>query len=76
MEQYHTALSDLFAQLGLSSDQQSMSEFVQKNAGLPAEIKIENADIWTKQQGDFLRTALVEDAEWAELIDQLNVLLR
>jgi hypothetical protein len=75
MEQNHTALSDLFAQLGLSSDPQSMSEFVQKNAGLPAEIKIENADIWTKQQSDFLRTALAEDAEWAELIDQLNSLL-
>ena len=76
MEQYHTALSDLFAQLGLSSDQQSMSEFVQKNSGLPAAIKIENADIWTKQQGDFLRSALAEDGEWAEVIDQLNVLLR
>ncbi|KXI28171.1 DUF2789 family protein [Paraglaciecola hydrolytica] len=76
MEHNHTALSDLFAQLGLSADQEAITEFVQKNAGLPAEIKIENAPIWTKQQAAFLRSALAEDAEWAEVIDQLNALLR
>jgi len=76
MEHNHTDMSDLFAQLGLSSDEQSIAEFTQNNGGLPAEVKLENADIWTKQQADFLRSALVEDSEWAELIDQLNVMLR
>jgi hypothetical protein len=76
MEHNHTDMSDLFAQLGLSSDEQSIAEFTQNNGGLPAEVKLENADIWTKQQADFLRSALVEDSEWAELIDQLNIMLR
>tara|TARA_R110000868_G_scaffold1627_1_gene12977 strand:- start:622 stop:852 length:231 start_codon:yes stop_codon:yes gene_type:complete len=76
MEHNHTDLGDLFAQLGLSSEQQAISEFIQKNSGLPAAVKLENADIWTKQQAEFLRSALAEDSEWAELIDQLNVLLR
>ena len=76
MEQYHTDISDLFAQLGLSTDQQSITEFVQKNAGLPAEVKIENAPFWTKPQADFLRSALVQDSDWAEVIDQLNIMLR
>ena len=76
MEQYHTALADLFAQLGLASDQQAISAFIEKNSGLAADIKLEEANIWTKQQANFLRTALTEDGEWAEVIDQLNSLLR
>ena len=76
MEQYHTALHDLFAQLGLANDQPAVRAFIQKNSGLAADIKLEDADIWSKQQADFLRTALAEDGEWAEVIDQLNILLR
>ena len=50
MEHNHTDLGDLFAQLGLPSEQQAITEFIQKNSGLPAAVKFENADIWTKQQ--------------------------
>lgn len=76
MEQYHTALSELFAQLGLPNQQQEIQQFIKINSGLASDIKIENAQCWTPSQAAFLKTALAEDAEWAEVIDQLSSLLR
>jgi hypothetical protein len=68
--------SDLFEQLGLSSDQQSISDFISSHSGLPDHIHIADAPFWTPTQAAFLKGALAEDAEWAELIDQLNASLR
>jgi hypothetical protein len=76
MESYHTKMRDLFAQLGLPGDQESIENFIEKHSGLAQSIHIEDAAFWTLQQADFIKSALVEDAEWAELIDQLNALLR
>lgn len=69
-------ISDLFEQLGLASDQQSINDFVAKHSGLPNCTHIADAPFWTPTQATFLKSALEEDAEWAELIDQLNVSLR
>jgi len=42
---------------------------------LGQKVHIEDAPFWNQQQGEFIANALAEDAEWAELIDQLNTLL-
>ena len=76
MESYHTKMRDLFAQLGLPSEQISIENFIQTHKGLAQRTHIEDAEFWTTQQAEFIKNALVEDAEWAELIDQLNALLR
>lgn len=76
MESYHTTMSELFQQLGLASDEKSIEEFIQRHSGLAQKTRIEHAQFWTRQQAEFIESSLVEDAEWAELIDQLNVLLR
>jgi len=76
VEHYHTELKDLFEQLGLAVDELSQLDFVKKNQGLAANIKLHDASFWTDQQREFLRSALQEDSEWAELIDQLDALLR
>tara|TARA_R110002167_G_scaffold2337_2_gene12066 strand:- start:98 stop:328 length:231 start_codon:yes stop_codon:yes gene_type:complete len=76
MEQNHTALSELFAQLGLPNQQQEIQQFIKLNSGLATETKIEDAQCWTSSQADFLKTALAEDGEWAEVIDQLSTRLR
>ncbi|WP_265588330.1 DUF2789 family protein [Chitinilyticum piscinae] len=33
------------------------------------------ASFWRPSQADFLRQALMEDSEWAEVVDELAVLL-
>jgi hypothetical protein len=76
MEQNHTSLNVLFDQLGLPSEPREIEQFIKDNAVLPAETKIEDAEFWTTPQADFLKTALAEDGEWAEVIDQLSNLLR
>ncbi|MFT4940613.1 MAG: hypothetical protein ACI88A_003670 [Paraglaciecola sp.] len=76
MESYHTKMRDLFAQLGLPSEQISIENFIQTHKGLAQRTHIEDAEFWTTHQAEFIKNALVEDAEWAELIDQLNALLR
>ncbi len=69
-------LTDLFVQLGLDSDPKSIESFINNNKILDQSIKIEDAPFWTSAQSNFLRVSLQEDAEWAELIDQLSALLR
>jgi hypothetical protein len=76
VEHYHTELRDLFEQLGLPADETSQSDFVNKNHGLAANVKLQDASFWTDQQREFLHVALLEDGEWAEIIDQLDALLR
>ncbi|MFQ3235836.1 MAG: hypothetical protein ACI9C4_001399 [Paraglaciecola sp.] len=76
MEKYHTTMSDLFEQLGLASSDEGIVNFISQHKGLRQGVHIEEADFWTRQQADFIKTALLEDAEWTELIDQLNTRVR
>ncbi len=68
-------MRDLFVQLGLDASDQSIEEFIEKHRGLNDSRHIEEAPFWNDSQADFLKRALIEDAEWAEVIDQLNVQL-
>lgn len=69
-------LKDLFVQLGLSNDQQAIEAFISQHRRLEQNVRIEDAHFWSPSQARFLRTSLLEDAEWAELIDQLSAMLR
>jgi hypothetical protein len=33
------------------------------------------ADFWNNAQADFLKQAIDEDADWAEIVDHLNLML-
>lgn len=70
----HT-LATLFEQLGLESDQASIDEFVTQHSPLPDGVKLSEAQFWTPQQAQFLKEQLLVDAEWASVVDELNVLL-
>lgn len=76
MTYLHHNLSEMFAQLGLSNDQASIQSFIANHSPLPADVRIEDADFWTPAQAQMLREELTEDADWAELVDQLSVALR
>ncbi|GAB5380402.1 MAG: DUF2789 domain-containing protein [Aliiglaciecola sp.] len=69
-------MNDLFMQLGLPNDDESIDDFIEKNRGLAAQIKLEDAPFWDQAQASFIETSILEDAEWAELIDQLSNQLR
>ena len=70
----HT-LANLFAQLGLDNDQASIDSFVQQHR-LAEHVALEEAPFWSKGQASFIAESLKEDADWAEVIDELNALLR
>jgi hypothetical protein len=69
------SINNLFAQLGLSSDQASVEQFIRTHSPLPAGIALSEASFWTPTQASFLREELLKDADWAEIIDELNARL-
>ncbi|MDM0113488.1 DUF2789 domain-containing protein [Variovorax sp. J22R133] len=76
MDLTHHTLPDLFRQLGLPSEQADIDRFVAEHRPLDNKIQLADAPFWSKGQSQFLREEITEDAEWAEIVDQLNVLLR
>lgn len=69
-------LETLFQQLGLDHDQASIDRFIKHHSPLPENCRLADAPFWGKAQADFLRQQFLADAEWAEVVDQLNLLLR
>ncbi len=67
-------LAGLFRQLGLPDDEAAIARFIAEHP-LPPDLPIEQAPFWSPAQAAFVREELAEDADWAEVIDQLNVLL-
>jgi len=67
---------DLFAQLGLPCDESGIQQFIASNTPLAADVKLADAAFWTPAQASFLQEVLTQDADWAELVDQLNEALR
>lgn len=68
-------MPDLFVQLGLNSSDEAIEAFVAKHKGMNKSRHIEEAPFWDESQAEFLRQALQDDAEWAPIIDELNVQL-
>ena len=71
----HT-MTNLFAQLGLASEPSAIESFIAAHRPLPASVALHEAAFWTAAQADFLRAAISDDADWAEVIDRLNAGLR
>ncbi len=65
----------LFAQLGLPNSDTAIEAFV-KNNHLPDEVPLERAAFWSAGQAQFLHEAISDDADWAEVVDQLDARLR
>jgi len=71
------SLQTLFAQLGLpSATSADIERFVSAHRPLAADVQLADAAFWTPGQAQFLREEISEDADWAEVVDQLNVMLR
>ena len=72
---YHR-FRELFEQLGLPSDALSIQSFLAKNSPLNDLIRLEEAPFWTTSQATFLREKIQLDADWAVVVDQLNIAVR
>lgn len=68
--------SELFAQLGLPTDEAGIRAFIRGHTPLDPRIALPDAPFWTPAQAALLREELLEDADWAELVDQLSLALR
>ena len=76
MEKPVHVLKELFAQLGLPDSTAEIEAFIAAHAPLADEVKLPDAPFWTTGQAAFLQEQLANDADWAELVDQLNAALR
>ncbi|HEY7865973.1 MAG TPA: DUF2789 domain-containing protein [Psychromonas sp.] len=76
MEMQNHPLSALFDQLGLDSSEAGINLFIKTHAPLMKEGRLHEADFWNRAQSDFLKQAIDEDADWAEVVDHLDAMLR
>lgn len=70
------SLSTLFDQLGLDSTDQAIEGFINRNKPLPGHVELYEAGFWNASQASFLKQAKDDDADWAEIVDQLDAMLR
>jgi hypothetical protein len=76
MQEAHHHFSDLFAQLGLPTDPQGIAQFLAQHRPLAGDVRLPDAPFWSTAQATFLKEALLQDSDWAELADQLSEALR
>lgn len=75
MEQPVHTLENLFKQLGLDHTPAAIEEFIASHP-LPEDVKMEEASFWNFAQKQLLEESRVQDADWAEVVDELAALLR
>lgn len=71
----HT-MSNLFSQLGLANGPQDIDAFIATHRPLANEIALYRAPFWSNSQRAFLKEEIIDDADWAGVIDDLNARLR
>lgn len=67
----HT-MSNLFAQLGLPSEPAAVDSFIAAHRPLEHGVALYRAPFWTSSQRDFLKEEIIDDSDWAGVIDELN----
>lgn len=67
---------ELFKQLGLPHGRSEIDAFIARHRPLPSTQTLAEAEFWNAAQRAFLCQQWQRDADWAELIDQLDARLR
>jgi hypothetical protein len=75
MEYQFHSFQALFEQLGLDSRPEQIRLFLETHAPLPHAIALHDAPFWSPAQASFLREAVQDDGDWAEVVDALNAAL-
>ena len=76
MNKHMHHFKDLFAQLGLPTDESGIEHFIAAHAPVPDHLRLAEAPFWTPAQAAFLREAILQDSDWVDLVDQLSIALR
>lgn len=76
MEMQNHSLASLFDQLGLGSTDQDISDFIRAHAPIIGTKALHEANFWNSSQAVFLKKAKEDDADWADIVDRLNIILR
>ena len=76
MDRMNHTLAGLFAQLGIENAQMDIDNFIILYRGIPENITLSKANIWSDSQAIFLEDSIQEDSDWAEVVDQFDCLLR
>ena len=76
MERPVHKMSNLFAQLGLPADEAAVKSFIATHRPLESGTALYRAPFWSASQRAFLKEEIIEDADWAAVIDELNGRLR
>jgi len=66
------SINSLFAQLGLPSGTAAVEEFIASHRPLDPAVALYRAPFWSPAQRAFLKEEIIEDADWAGVIDELN----
>lgn len=72
MERPAHSMSNLFCQLGQASDETAIDHFIAMHRPLAGTVRLHEATFWTPAQASFLRDAIIDDADWAEIVEELN----
>ncbi|GGK06779.1 DUF2789 domain-containing protein [Pseudomonas matsuisoli] len=75
MELPNKDLGTLFEQLGLPAEPADIDAFIAQHYPLPDDVKVSEAPFWNASQAALLKEEILEDAEWAPVVDELNVRL-
>jgi hypothetical protein len=67
---------DLFRQLGLADRPADIDAFLMQHRPLRATTPLADAPFWSPVQSQFLREGIANNADWAQMVDTLDVRLR
>jgi hypothetical protein len=73
MERTEHDMSSLFAQLGQPNDEVAIARFIATYRPLAGSVMLHEAAFWSPSQSSFLREALLDDADWIDAVDELNL---
>lgn len=74
MELPNQDLPALFEQLGLAASEADIEHFIATHR-LAQDVRLVDAPFWSDSQSAFLKEQFHRDAEWAPVVDELNVRL-
>ncbi len=76
MQSHLHTMSNLFAQLGLPAEPDAIEAFIAAHRPLAESTALYRAPFWSASQRAFLKEEIIDDADWAGVIDELNGALR
>jgi len=75
METADHRMRDLFKQLGLADGPDDVARFIAQHQGVCRHGSLLHAPIWNPSQLAFLKEAIAQDADWAEVAERLQASL-